>query len=371
MSTKNSNYDQLVTKLDGFIRKYYINRLIKGSLYTVAIVLGLFLLFNVLEYYFYFSTSVRKIFLFSFVGSTLIGAGYWIVDPLVRYFKLGDTISHEDAAMIIGNHFGDVKDKLLNILQLKKQETYNSNIALLEASIDQKTEAISLVPFRSAIDLNKNRQYLKYALPPFLLLIFLLFAAPSIIKEGTNRILNNDKKFAKAAPFAYLLDEDDLKVVQYQDHTIKVNVEGAVMPDQVYVTIDNFQYLMQKEDKSTFTYVFRNVQKNVDFTLNAGSVASIPYTLEVLEKPNLTDFTIELNYPTYIGRKNEVIQNIGDIVVPEGTKMTWMFDALQTDDISFYFGDKTVATPAERRENTKFRYSKKALTDEMYKLFLS
>ncbi|MGB4960809.1 MAG: DUF4175 domain-containing protein, partial [Saprospiraceae bacterium] len=244
MSTKNSNYDQLVTKLDGFIRKYYINRLIKGSLYTVAIVLGLFLLFNVLEYYFYFSTSVRKIFLFSFVGSTLIGAGYWIVDPLVRYFKLGDTISHEDAAMIIGNHFGDVKDKLLNILQLKKQETYNSNIALLEASIDQKTEAISLVPFRSAIDLNKNRQYLKYALPPFLLLIFLLFAAPSIIKEGTNRILNNDKKFAKAAPFAYLLDEDDLKVVQYQDHTIKVNVEGAVMPDQVYVTIDNFQYLM-------------------------------------------------------------------------------------------------------------------------------
>ena len=45
MSVKSSNYDQLISKLDEFIRKYYINRLIKGILYTTGILPYLFPIF--------------------------------------------------------------------------------------------------------------------------------------------------------------------------------------------------------------------------------------------------------------------------------------------------------------------------------------
>jgi len=371
MSVNNSNYNQLIQKLDQFIRKYYINKLIKGSLYTIAIVLGLFLVFNVLEYYFYFSTGIRKLFFYSFLGTTLTGLGIWVFNPLIRYFKLGETISHEEAALIIGDHFIDVKDKLINILQLKKQENQESHTALIEASIEQKTNSIKLVPFKAAIDLQKNRRYLRYALPPFLLLLFLLFAAPSIIEESTNRIINNNKKFAKAAPYAYILEQSDLKVVQYQDFTININVEGAVIPNEVFVTIDEFKYKMQKESNTTFSYIFRNVQKDIEFSFQSGTVVSVPYTLKVLKKPNLADFNLEMIYPAYIGRKNEIVKNNGDIVVPEGTKMTWLFDAFETDEISLYFGDMNTSVKAERRDETRFRYTKKAVNDESYKLFLS
>ena len=37
-----------------------------------------------------------------------------------QYFRLGQLISHEQAANIIGSHFNNVGDKLLNILQLKQ-----------------------------------------------------------------------------------------------------------------------------------------------------------------------------------------------------------------------------------------------------------
>lgn len=371
MGVHSTNYSQLINKLDQFIRKYYINKLIKGTLYTIAIVLALFILFNVLEYYFYFSTGVRKLFFYSFLATVLLGLSYWVINPLIRYFKLGQTISHEDAALIIGDHFGDVKDKLLNILQLKKQEAHETNIELITAGIEQKTNAIRLVPFKAAIDLNKNRQYLKYALPPFFLLIFILLAAPSMIRESTNRIINNDKKFAKAAPFSFLLNETDLRVVQFSDYTLKVNVEGAVLPNEVSVIIDDFQYKMLKEDNTTFTYTFRNVQKDVEFLLQSGKVSSVPYTLEVLEKPNLTDFSVELAYPSYVNRKNEIFLNTGDLVVPEGTKMTWLFDALQTDNIMLYFGADNKGIAAEKKDDTRFRHSRKARLDEMYKLFLS
>ena len=43
------NYSLLIEKLDGFIRKYYINQLLRGALHTVGAVLGLFVLLNVAE----------------------------------------------------------------------------------------------------------------------------------------------------------------------------------------------------------------------------------------------------------------------------------------------------------------------------------
>ena len=56
----NSNYQQLISKLDQFIRKFYLNRLIRGVLYSVGLILLLFVLINVLEYYFYFDTVVNR-----------------------------------------------------------------------------------------------------------------------------------------------------------------------------------------------------------------------------------------------------------------------------------------------------------------------
>ncbi|MBK9254554.1 MAG: DUF4175 domain-containing protein [Saprospiraceae bacterium] len=371
MVNNKSNYEQLIEKLDQFTRKYYINQLIKGCLYSIALILVLFLTFNLLEYNFYFSTTIRKVLFYSFFGVTLGVIFAYVITPLTKYFRLGQVISHEESANIIGSHFSDVKDKLLNILQLKKQESTHANLALLEASIDQKTNAISLVPFKSAIDLNANRKYLKYALPPFMLLLILLFAAPSIIKDSTKRILDNNTEYVKDAPFAFNIENQILEVVQFQDFTLNIQTNGSILPDEVFVTIDDFQYKMQKNSKTDFSYTFRNVQKDVEFKLQSGKVVSVAKKLKVLEKPNLADFNLELIFPSYTGRTNEILQNIGDVVVPEGTKITWLFNALKTDKLSIVFGDNKDETEAERKAETRFRYTRKAMNDEIYKLFLS
>ncbi len=154
------NYQLLIEKLDRFTRKYYINQLIRGSLYSVALILATFILFNILEYYFYFDTTVRKIFFYSFFLTSGLALISWVFTPLLHYFRLGKVISHEHAAQIIGAHFTDVQDKLLNILQLKKQSENSSQTSLLLASINQKTEEINPIPFRSAINLGQNRKYL-------------------------------------------------------------------------------------------------------------------------------------------------------------------------------------------------------------------
>ena len=298
MSRQKDNYSLLLEKLDRFIRKYYYNKIIRGSLFSIAAVTALFLLYNVLEHNFYFNQTGRKFLFFSFILVSGASISAWIIQPLLKYFKLGETLSHDHAAEIIGKHFPAVSDKLLNILQLKKQSSA-ADTSLIEASINQKSEKIKVFPFRSAIDLRKNRKHLRYALPPFLLLLVLLFAAPSMIKESTKRIIYNNTDFERDLPFNFVIDKDELEVVQYGDYVLDVHVEGDLSPDEVFIELDAFQYRLKKQSSDHFQYVFKNVQKDVDFELYSGFVRSGTNTLSVLEKPNITDFTVSLDYPAY------------------------------------------------------------------------
>jgi hypothetical protein len=103
------NYSLLIQKLDAFIRKFYLNALLRGVLYTTAIVVGLFTLINLGEYIFYFSTALRKVLFYGFIGVSSVALIGWVLLPLLHYFRLGKVISHEQAAQIIGNHFANIK----------------------------------------------------------------------------------------------------------------------------------------------------------------------------------------------------------------------------------------------------------------------
>ena len=120
------NYQLLIEKLDQFTRKYYANQMIRGSLYSIGLILALFLFVSLLEHQFFFGKGMRKLMFYSFLGTSLIALVYWVFTPMIHYFRLGKLISHEQAAEIIGNHFSNVKDKLLNVLQLKQQADRNA-----------------------------------------------------------------------------------------------------------------------------------------------------------------------------------------------------------------------------------------------------
>jgi uncharacterized protein DUF4175 len=370
MTTKD-NYQLLIEKLDLFIRKYYVNQLIKGGLYSLALLLVLFLGLNFLEYHFYFAPEVREGLFWSFVGVSAVAVSIWVLLPMLHYFRLGKIISHEMAARIVGEHFSGVKDKLLNVLQLRNQADTAISRELILASINQKSEEIRPVPFRNAIDLGQNRKYLRYTLPPLLLLIILLFAAPSLITDSTARLIKYNKEFEKPAPFHFILEEEGLKVVQYGEFPLTVKVEGEVLPNEVFIDVDNIQYRLTKGGGGMFSYRFSNVQKNTEFKLFSSGITSKGYTLEVLKKPNITGFDVKLDFPGYTGRKDEELKSIGDLVVPIGTHVDWVFNAENTSGISLRFGSEQDLAKAKRFSDELFTFKKRALKDEAYRLFIS
>ena len=363
------NYQLLIEKLDQFIRKYYVDHLIRGTLYSVGLIMLLFLCFNVLEYQFYFSTTIRKAFFYTFLGTSAVALWSWVLQPLLHFYRLGKVISHQQAANIIGNHFTDVKDKLLNVLQLKQQSTNSAQAELIMASINQKSNDIKFVPFKAAIDLTQNRRYLRFVLPPLVLLLGILMIAPNIIREGSKRLFNNNTAYERPAPFHFNVNKDSLTVVQFADYDLTVKVDGEALPNEMFIDIENYQYRLTKIDANTFSYKFANVQQEMDFKLFAGGFNSEDYKLNVLKKPNILGFELNLDYPSYVGRPDETMSNVGDIIVPLGTNVDWLFKAQNTENVQIRFASGSVS--AKRNGTESFTYRKMALSDESYKVFIS
>src|SRR5690348_10717866 len=96
---------EIRNKLDAFIRKYYLNQLIRGGLIGATLVLGSFLFVNLTEYYGHFGSGVRAVLFWSFWALLSYVVFRWLLKPLMGLYKLGKVISYEDAAKIIGDHF--------------------------------------------------------------------------------------------------------------------------------------------------------------------------------------------------------------------------------------------------------------------------
>jgi len=366
-----SNYDLLINKLDKFIRKFYLSQLLKGVLLFLGLGLISFIAINVLEHQFYFSKGIRAGLFYGFIVLAIAAFVYWVVLPLLSFFNLGKVISHQKAAEIIGTHFGDVKDKLLNILQLKNQSNSQASEALINASINQKIEGIKLVPFTNAVDLNKNRQYIKYAAIPLVLLLGIIIMSPNLIPSSSNRLINNDVEFEKEAPFSFVIDNTNLEAVQFEDFVLEVKVEGEQLPNEAFINLNNFPYKLTKKGKDSFTYQFKNLQKSVDFNFESGGFESKNYELSVIPKPIILDFTAEIKYPSYLKKKSEILQNTGDLNIPAGTRINWNFETQNTDKIQLKFSNDAETTDADRKGDNLYNYAKQFTKSDEYKIYVS
>ena len=336
------NQSSLLQKLDEFIRKYYKNRILRGFMYSVGIILAFYLAITLLEAVGRFGTGTRTLLFWAF-ALTSVGVFVWyIILPTLKLFRLGKTLSYKEASLIVGSHFPQVKDKLLNTLQLQENHGVISSDSLLAASIEQRTSELSPVPFTSAIDLSENRKYLKYALPPVAIILVILFAAPSLLKDSTDRLIRFNEDIVPIAPFTLNLVNDAMEVTERDDFKLLVDANGESIPDKVYIELNGNRFKLSNDSKTSFNYVFRGVDSNQQFRLYANGFYFGPYDLEMIAKPVLVNFEVALDYPAYTGLKDETLKNSGDFTVPAGTGVSWSFNTKNASELKVRMGDEMI-----------------------------
>jgi hypothetical protein len=267
----------------------------------------------------------------------------YVLFPVFELFKLQNGLSYEQASIIIGSHFTDVKDTLTNFLQLSSATNSNESSELLLASISQKANGLKIIPFSNAINFKSNVKYLPLAvIPVVLLFVFFLSGNQSIIADSYNRVVHFNTVFIPPAPFEFIVLNNSLQTEENKDFIIKVKTLGAIVPENAMIFIDDESYFLESTALGEFKFKIANPNHSISFHFEANKVYSKVYKLNVLQVPTISDFEMTVDFPSYLSRKSEVIKGTGNAIIPEGSRISWKVTTQATDAVLWFSVDKNL-----------------------------
>lgn len=358
----NTYRNEIHNKLKVFTKKYYLRELFKGWIITISLGISLLVIFSVGEYFLRFNSFSRLFLLLSFSFLLIFAIVRFLILPALKLFGVAKSISKQDASEIIGKHFPKVRDKLTNLLQLEEKLDKNS---LVNASINQKAENIASFEFKDAISFNEVYPFIKWSLVPILIVFIMTGWNSDIISKGATRIVQYDKHFSPENPFKYKINNKELSVVRYDNFKLQIEFTSNQIPNDIYLIEKNNKFRFVKKRASVFEYEFRNVQNSIDFQLKTEDILSPYYKLSLIEKPIINHLSMGLEFPNYTQKKNEVVKNGGDIIIPEGTVVTWKIRSSFVNKIHFKTKDSTIFIQSSDNEN---KHKKKVRNDLNYSI---
>ena len=334
------DYSLLKNKLQKFISSYYQQRWIKGSLQLLLAFICIYLITTTLEYNLYLSPAIRKFIFFFLLFSFFTLLYFWILQPLIQYYQHRSRLNDKQAAQIIGHHFPEVKDKLLNVLYLGEMNERNTSQELIQASIRQKSQSLLWVKFNDAIDWARNRKLAKYLLFPILLCLALFIFIPSLLRDSTHRLIHYDQVFAPKAPYDFVLLNKNLSVPQFESIDLKAKLEGKTLPEDLNLFYQGVKYPMLKNENGVYEFTLKNVEASSKFRLESTGFLSDEYSIDIVPRPIISSFDIDVIPPSYTGIKPFTLKSTGDIQAPEGSTAIWKFKTEHIDQIKLKLGEK-------------------------------
>ena len=344
------SHPTLIDRLEYFIKKYYQNQLLKGVILGLSILIIAFFSLSFAEYMGRFEPVIRTLLFYSLIVFAAIIFTIYILPPLLGLFQIRRKFGYNEAADLIGRHFPQVQDKLINTLQLQSSIQNNDSLLLL-ASINQRIEQLSPIPFVRAIPFHKNKVYLKYALLPAFVLLSILIVIPGF-KESTERLVHYQTHFMEQAPFEFNSSIGDLKYIQGQDIPIPLSITGNEIPSEVYIHIGNYTYKMRTNALGSYIYQLKNIQKSESIYFEAGGYRSKTYPLTMLLKPRMMNSFATLIYPPYLDIPTKTVENMSELKVPQGTTISW---EIKTQNVSKLHIDPLGKIYIPKKNKTDFK----------------
>ena len=363
-----NSYELLIQKLNAFIREYYKNLIFRGLIYTLLSMCSILILFAIVEHFSFLNGLIRSVLFWTYCITITLVIVKFIVIPGFKMLKLTRGITHEEAAKIIGLHFNEVADKLINILELKNITAGSQD--LIHASISQKVKEVQFTPFNKAIEWSKTIYYSKYLAGPIMVVVlFFVSGNKNMLSDSTFRIVNYNSHFEKPAPFYFRLSEDSLTAIEKSNIKINAEVFGEELPQEVFINYNGKSNRMSEISKTSYCYTFMGVENNTRFYLSANDEYSEEYEIKVLGRPEIERISISVAPPRHTKMKTETYINTGSISVPQGSRLTWMIKTEKTDTLKFKIQNKS--SILTKQQNSDFKIDKKITTDTKYEITLA
>jgi hypothetical protein len=342
-------------------------RIVNEFIRIAITLIGISLIAFTIEYFFYLSSEVRMILFYSFM--IFIGI-YLLINVIIPLLKIAGISFKDDKnkiVSVINFYFPEIKDKLLNVLELEKTNSKYYSSDLLNAAISQKSKELRIFAFTDAI---KFKYLLKpgyYFLFSLLITLTLFFLDRSFILEPAERIIHYNVKYEKKPTYDFEILNNELKVKKGDNYKIRVACKGKNLPSVVYINIEGNNFMMKNSGENEFEYEINSVTKPLKIYFTDLVNISGNYMINIFSVPVISHFSVETRPPEYTNKKSERFENTGDLKIPAGTEVKWEFTCYDTDSLIIKCANGQMLTAAENGKNN-FNLNERFYKSDIYEV---
>lgn len=302
----NSNfYKEIINKLEALVKKEYLSLFLSGLLKFSIIIISLITLFSLFELVAYSSATVRTFLVFILLALCISSIGYFIVLPLLKYFNAFSKRDYLFSAKKVGRYFPQIKDDLINALQLVSSDKLNTlySSSLADAAFKNVYERSKPIRFESIVNFGDVKKLLKYA---FTLIIFaiLLFAFVPGLQAASNRLANFNQEFIAPARFYFEVFPRNAEITKGDDLNFVVKVKGQT-PKKVFLALreesqTNFEeHQLQKDSLGNYNYSIKQLRSSLFYYAFAEDIKSDVFEIKVIDHPVMRSLDVKVTSPNY------------------------------------------------------------------------
>jgi len=193
--------DQLRARLRATIQRMTLAETAFGAVITTGTIAAVWLLFAALEAGLWMGTTLRAVLIGTVAAAAVGLVAYFLARPLLQLLGLWAPPPEEAVARRIGQHYPEVSDRLVNVLQLAEGRRSPAPDAFVDRAVQSLSEEIESIEFEQVEDFSRARAASRLASLPIAGLLIFLMAAPGTFLDASQRLLAPGTSFERPAPF--------------------------------------------------------------------------------------------------------------------------------------------------------------------------
>lgn len=328
-----TNYKVILGSLRRVRSRQINSRLSRGLLLSLASLLAILLIASVLEYVFRFDTTGRTI-LFLCAAAASVTAIAWLAgSALLQRAGLRSAGSDDSTALQVGGHFPQLRDRLLNVMQIYREARQESHpaysAALIDASFSDVSRTFGGLDLKPVVDLTSVKRSVRTTFYAAALTAAAFAMFPSGMPQALYRVMHFGTEFAPPAPFEFIVLPGDREAVKGETIVLRAKTSLARQPEISFHLRDNgqsgFDAVKAGQDSlGNATYTVPSIRASMEYFAEADGYQSRKYAITVVDRPFIRIMRVKLTFPAYTRLPQRYLEeNSGDVTAIAGTTVAF------------------------------------------------
>ena len=327
IKSKNTYLNEVLNKLESYSKRKFLLKIIDRFLKAVVASILLFTFFVTLESLFEFNSDVRSVLFFFFLFSVLTLFSATIIPFVVKYFRTLTNSDYYTLSKEIGNHYSEIKDELINSLQLLNSDNKGISYSdeLINSAFQQTYNKIKGIKFVETLSFNSQKKFARIAAGVVIVCFSFINFSPGI-NAASHRLLNYGTDFIPPPIFTFQIEPGNKQITKGKDVEIRITVKGEKLKEISLVTKTpeqtGYQFTPLKIDSlNQAKYKIKAVRNSFKYYASAKNINSSKYEIKVISRPLVKNLILKISPPPYSKQPVTIQKDNGNITALKGSKI--------------------------------------------------